>query len=47
MIFQTVAVAELEIQDPLKYFQVSATTLASLLSIYMIPIDCKITIFSL
>ena len=41
-IFQTVAVAKLGIKGPLEYLQVSATTLMSLLFIYMIPIDCKI-----
>ena len=32
---------------PLEYMQVKATTLVSLLFIYMIPIACKITNFSL
>ena len=45
--FQTVAVAELGIKGPLGYLQVSATTLVSLLFIYTIPTDCKITKFSL
>jgi len=31
---------------PLEYLQVLATTLVSLLFIYVIPIDCKITKFS-
>ena len=35
------------INCPQKYLQVSAITLVSLLFIYMIPIDCKITIFFL
>jgi len=30
------------VKGPLEYLQVSATTLMSLLFIYMIPIDCKI-----
>ena len=46
-VFQTVTVAELGTKSPLEYLQVLATTLVSLLFIYMIPIDCKITIFSL
>ena len=46
-IFQSVAVAELGIKGPLEYLQVYATTLVSLLFIYMIPIACKITNFSL
>ena len=46
-IFQTVTVAELGIKGPLQYLQVSATTLVSLLFIYMISIDCKTTNFSL
>ena len=45
-IFQSVVVAELGIKGPLEYLQVQATTLVSLLFIYMIPIDCKITNFS-
>jgi len=40
-------VAELGIKGPLEYLQVLATTLVSLLFIYMIPIACKITNFSL
>ena len=45
--FQTVTVAatELGIKGPLECLKMSATTLVSLLFIYMIPIDCKITIF--
>ena len=47
-IFQSVAVAELGIKGPLQYLQVSATTLQCFLCfIYMIPIACKITKFSL
>jgi len=42
-IFQSVAVAELGIESPLEYL---ATILVSLLFIYMIPIDRKITNFS-
>jgi len=38
-------VAELGIKGPLEYLQVYATTLISLLFIYMIPIACKITNF--
>ena len=37
--------AELGIKGPLEYLQVSATNFVSLLFIYMIPIDYKITIF--
>ena len=47
LIFKTVAVADLRIKGPLEYLLVSATTLVSLLFIYMIPIDYKITKFSL
>ena len=43
--FQTVAVAKLEIQGPIEYLQVLATTLVSLLFIYMTPIECKIKFF--
>ena len=39
--------ADLGIKGPLEYLQEYATTLASLLFIYMIPIACKITNFSL
>ena len=46
-LFQSVAVAELRIKGPLEYLQVQATTLVSLLFIYMIPIASKITKFSL
>ena len=47
-IFQSVVwLAELGIKGPLEYLQVYATTLVSLLFIYVIPIDCKITNFSL
>jgi len=40
-------VAELGIKGPLEYLRVLATTLVSLLFIYMIPIACKSTDFSL
>ena len=46
-IFHIVAVAELGIKGPLEYLQVWATTLVSLISIYMIPIACEITNFFL
>ena len=36
-----IAVAELGIKGPIEYLQVYATTLVSLLFIYMIPIACK------
>ena len=38
---------ELGVKGPLEYLLVSATTLVSLLFIYMIPIDCKVTKSSL
>ena len=46
-ICQSVAVAELGSKSPLEYLQVQDITLVSLLCIYMIPTDCKITNFSL
>ena len=44
--FQTV-VAELGIKSPLEYLEVLAASLVSLIFIHIIPIDCKITNFSL